>query len=99
MNEYEIQKIINETKELQDIKNEYQKTQQLLKEKDWNGLQIHITDVMVKHPAEALIHNITNPCMPSTIEENAHNCMSFLENLFAAKIGLDIANISGYLSK
>lgn len=32
MNEHEIEKLIHETKELRDIRDEYQKTQQLLQE-------------------------------------------------------------------
>lgn len=99
MNEYEIEKLIHETKELYDIRDEYKKTQQLLQEQRWDELQKHITTVMLKHPTEAIAHNLVNPCMPNTIEQNAVNCMSFLGNLLAGKLGLDVANVFKYLLK
>lgn len=99
MNEYEIEKLIHKTKELCDIRDEYQKTQQLLQEQSWDELQNHISTVMLKHPTEAMVHNLVNPCMPNTIEQNAINCMGFLENLFKGKLGMDIVDITKYLMK
>ena len=99
MNEYEIEKLIHETKELCDIRDEYQKTQQLLQEQSWDELQNHISTVMLKHSTEAMVHNLVNPCMPNTIEQNAINCMGFLENLFKGKLGMDIVDITKYLMK
>ena len=99
MNEHEIEKLINETKELCDIRDEYKKTQQLLQEQNWGELQKHISTVIQKHPTEAAIHNLVNPCMPNTIEQNAINCMGFLENLFKGKLGVDIADAVKYLTK
>ena len=54
---------------------------------------------MLKHPTEAMVHNLVNPCMPNTIEQNAINCMGFLENLFKGKLGMDIVDITKYLMK
>ena len=99
MNEHEIEKLIHETKELRDIRDEYQKTQQLLQEQSWDELRNHISNVKLKHPAEAMIHNLVNPCMPNTIEQNAINCMGFLENLFKGKMGAGIADAAKYLAK
>lgn len=99
MNKHEIEKVIHETKELRDIRDEYQKTHQLLQEQSWDELQHHISTVMLKHPTEATVHNLVNPCMPSTIEQNAINCMGFLENLFKGKLGMDIVDITKYLMK
>ena len=99
MNECDIEKIIHETKELLDIRDEYQKTQQLLQERRWNELQNHITDIMMKHPAEVMVHNSVNLYMPDTVEQNAINCMGFLENLFKGKLGVDIVNVTKYLMK
>ncbi len=99
MNEYDIKKIIHATKELRDIRDEYQKTQQLLQEQRWDELQKHITSVMLKRPKEAVFHNLVNPYMPNTIEQNAINCMGFLENLFKEKLGISIADAVRYLTK
>lgn len=97
MDEYEIQKIINGTKELCDIRNEYQKTQKLLQEQRWDELKNHITEVIMKYPVEANIHNLRYRIMPNTIQQNAINCMCFLETLFRTKLGINVADITKYL--
>lgn len=99
MNEFQIQKVIKEAKELRDIRDEYQKTQNLLQEQRWDELQNHITTVMFKHPNEVILHNLVNTCMPNTVEENAVNCMRFLENMFKAKLGMDVDDIAKYLTE
>lgn len=99
MNEYEVKELIRETKELCDIRDEYQKAQKLLQEQNWDELQNHISNVILKHPTEAMVHNLVNRCMPTTIEQNAINCMDFLENLFKCKLGMDTVDITKYLIK
>lgn len=99
MTEYELEKIIHESKELMDIRYEYQKTYQLLQEKRWYELKNHIDLVVLKHPTEAAVHNRINPCMPTTLEQNAINCMNFLENLFKEKLGIDVVDMTKYLLK
>ena len=86
MNEFQIQKVINETKELRDIRDEYQKTQNLLQEQRWDELQNHITTVMFKHPNEVILHNLVNTCMPNTVEENAVNCMWNCQEMCSRKM-------------
>lgn len=54
---------------------------------------------MLKRPKEAVFHNLVNPYMPNTIEQNAINCMGFLENLFKEKLGISIADAVRYLTK
>lgn len=99
MNELETEKVIRATKELTDIRAEYLKTQRLLEAQCWEELQQHITAIIRKYPEEAMVHNCLNPCMPDTIQQNAINCMGFLQNLFAAKLGVDIAGAIQYLMK
>ena len=99
MTEYELEKIIHESKELMDIRDEYQKTYQLLQEKRWDELRNHIDSIAIKHPSEAILHNITHIYRATTLEENAVNCMSFLENLFKEKLGLDVVDITKYILK
>lgn len=99
MTEYELEKIINESKELMDICDEYKKTYQLLQEQRWDELRNHIDSVVIKHPTEAAIHDMINSCMPTTLEQNAINCMDFLENLFKGKLGIDVLDTTKYLLK
>ncbi len=90
----EIEKIINDTKELLDIKKEYNKTEKLLKEQKWEELQKHIQDVISKYPLEAIIYNTVNRNMPTNIQENAQNCMNFLNGLLMGKLALKINELS-----
>ena len=99
MNELETEKVIRATKELADIRAEYLKTQRLLEAQCWEELQQHITAIIRKYPEEALVHNCLNPCMPDTIQQNAINCMRFLQNLFAAKLGVGVAEAIQHLMK
>lgn len=99
MDELETEKVIRTTKELADIRDGYQKTQRLLEVQCWVELQQHITAVIRKYPGEAMMHNYINPCMPDTIQQNAVNCMGFLQNLFAARLGVDITGAIKYLKK
>lgn len=99
MNEYELEKMIHESKELMDIRDEYQKTYQLLKEQRWDELRNHIDSVVLKHPTEAIMHNAINKYMPTSLEQNAVNCMCFLENLFKGKLTVDVVDITKYLLK
>lgn len=99
MNESDLIRIINETKELRDIRDEYQKTYQLLQEHRLEELKNHLSSVIANHPKETIIHNISNPCIPTTIEQNAVTCMAFLENLFKVKLGVNVIDITKYLMK
>lgn len=79
------EKIIKESKEIIDLQNEIQKTQNLLVERNWQELEKHLKDVMSKYPAETVIHNLVNPVSPRTIQENAINCIVFLNQLIKGK--------------
>lgn len=89
----QIEKLINATKELHDIRDEYQKTEQLLQEQKWDELSRHIQSVMINHPLEAACHNAVNHDMPHTVEQNARNCMAFLNNLFAGKLAMKLKEL------
>ena len=89
----QIEKLINATKELHDIRDEYQKTEQLLQEQKWDQLSRHIQCVKINHPWEAACHNAINPNMPHTVEENARNCMAFLNNLFTEKLAVKLKEL------
>lgn len=89
----QIEKLINTTKELHDIRDEYHKTEQLLQEQKWDELSRHIQSVMINHPLEAACHNAVNHDMPHTVEQNAWNCMAFLNNLFAGKLAVKLKEL------
>lgn len=87
---------LNDIKELCDIQDDYQKTHYLLRNQQWEKLRKHITNVIGKYPVEAQIYNFYHPYMPSTTEQNAINCMSFLKGLAKVKWGVDLIK---YMSK
>ena len=84
------EKMTKESKELIDLQNEIQKTQKLLAERNWYKLEKHLIDIMNKYPAETAIHNSVNPVMPRSIQENAINCINFLNQLIKGKSAQNI---------
>ena len=84
------EKMTKESKELIDLQNEIQKTQKLLAERNWLELEKHLADIMSKYPAETAMHNSVNPVMPRSIQENAINCINFLNQLIKGKSAQNI---------
>lgn len=84
------EKIQKESKELIDLQNEIQKTQKLLAKGNWQELEKHLTDIMNKYPVETAMHNSVNPVMPRSIQENAINCIIFLNQLIKGKSAQNI---------
>ena len=95
MDQNEIEKLIRDTKELRDIRDEYEKTERLLREHKQEELQQHLQEVSSKHLLEKLAYNALNPQMPQTLEQNAINCMKFLDYLFKEKLTLKIKEVFG----
>ncbi len=87
MTEQEMEKLAKGKDELLKILDDYKKTKDLLNEQKWDELQSHISKIKVEHFMEACIHNSTHPNSPRTVEENARNCLLFLENLLVEKAG------------
>lgn len=79
------EKMIKEIKEIIDLQNEIQKTQKLLAERNWHELEKHLISIMNKYPAETALHNSVNSVMPRSIQENAINCIDFLNQLIKGK--------------
>ncbi len=86
------EKIQKESKELIDLQNEIQKTQKLLAKGNWQELEKHLTDIMNKYPVETAMHNSVNQVMPRSIQENAVNCINFLNQLIKGKSAQNIYN-------
>lgn len=95
MDQNELEKIIQDTKELCDIRDEYQKTERLLREHKQEELQQHLQEVSGKYLVEKLAYNAVNSQMPQTLEQNARNCMIFLDDLFKKKLALKIKDLFG----
>lgn len=94
MTEQEMEKIAKESYELLKILNEYKETKRLLNEQKRDELQTHVYNIKNEYSIQAAIHNATHPCMPRTAEENGHNCLLFLKNLFVEKavsLGIDLS--------
>lgn len=79
------EKDIKKAKEISDIQEEFQKTKRLLQEGKTEELQKHLQDLQKKYVLETLVYNTANPNPPQSLEENAINCMNFLQSLIASK--------------
>lgn len=87
------EKMIKESKEIIDLQNEIQKTQKLLSERNWQELEKHLIDIMNKYPVETAMHNSVNPVIPRSVQENAINCINFLNQLIKGKSAQNIYDV------
>ena len=77
--------ILKSSKELVDIRADYDKTVQLLNNRQWDELLSHLEELKRKYRAEKAIYNSTHCVPPQNIQENATNCLSFLNALYDSK--------------
>lgn len=85
-----IEKRIEKIKEITDLQNEIKKIQHLLSEGQWDELKNCLYDISGKHFAEKALYNVINTNLPKTIQENATNCINFLNQLIESKIAKNI---------
>lgn len=83
---------ITKMKEISDIEKDYKTIERLLQEQRWEELQNHLQSILVKYPVETMMHNISNPIPPRSLQENAVNCQHFLKALILAKTSEGIAD-------
>lgn len=79
-------KQIQRMKEIADIKNDYAKTNERLRNQKWDELQKHIQSILVKYPSETMIYNMAHTNPPKSLQENGQNCLDFLKSLLTGKI-------------
>lgn len=72
-------------KEIGDIVSERDTIQRLINEADWDKLSTYLQELNTKYRIEAFVYNVANPIPPKNIQENAQNCISFLNTLLATK--------------
>lgn len=76
---------LKKIKEINDIVFERNETQRLLSEANWDELNRHLQNLNTKYFVETLVYNTANPNPPKNIQENAQNCILFLNSLLSAK--------------
>lgn len=73
-------------KDIEDIVSERNKIQKLIYEANWDKLNTYLQELNIKYGVETFIYNLANPIQPKGIQENAQNCIRFLNTLIADKI-------------
>ena len=76
---------IKKIEEMENIISEKNETQRLLQECRWNELREHLQKLNNKYFAETIVYNAVNTNPPQTLQENATNCIKFLDTLLTAK--------------
>lgn len=76
---------LKKAKDISDIISERNEIMQLLKSGCWKELDELLQKLNVKYMAETLVYNVSNPYPPASLEENARNCIKFLDTLIATK--------------
>ena len=76
---------LKDMKEITDIISERDRLAYLLQVNDINGIKKQLESISEKHWLEKAMHNLVNNNPPRTIQEDACNCLSFLDELLKAK--------------
>ena len=72
-------------KDFLSIKNDYDKIIELFEQEKWQELEKHLYDIHLRYFQEAVVYNSINTTMPTSVQENAINCLCFLEQLAELK--------------
>ena len=72
-------------KDFLSIKNDYDKIIELFEQRKWQELEKHLHDIQMRYIQESIAYNSINTIMPSSVQENARNCLCFLEKLAKVK--------------
>lgn len=73
-------------KEIDSIIYEKNEIQRLLREGHWEELDMQLQKLKSKYFTETIIYNTVNTNPPQNLQENAQNCISFLDTLFIDKM-------------
>ncbi|MCR4718256.1 MAG: hypothetical protein K5768_01335 [Firmicutes bacterium] len=88
----EILEYTKKNNEIKDLYEDYKKTECLLRNGNEPELEKHMKSIFAKYFVEAQIYNIVHPQLPSTVQQNALNCMDFLFTKIEEKIA-EIATV------
>lgn len=77
---------LKSSKEMEDIIFERNKIQRLLKEANWDELQIYLQKLSAKYCIETFVYNMDHPNPPRDLKENAENCILFLHSLLEVEV-------------
>lgn len=85
MNNQSKAKKIKTIREMEEIASEKKKIQQLLRDANWSDLNAYLNELYKKYWVETSIYNLANQNPPQNTQENAINCIAFLDSLLASK--------------
>ena len=67
------------------IKKDYDKIIELFEQEKWQELEKYLHDIQMRYFQETIAYNSINTIMPTSVQENARNCLRFLEQLAKLK--------------
>ena len=85
MTDQQLMEKIKKVEEYGDIKRDLERTQNLLYSQNWNELSFHLQNLTSKYFREKVVYNSFNPSPPCSLQENAQNCIKFLNELLISK--------------
>lgn len=85
MNNNDVFEKANEAKDISEIRSEIDKVKNLLKSGDLQELQNYLQELQNKYIVETAAYNMVHSIPPRSLEENALNCIDFLNTLLIKK--------------
>ena len=76
---------IHKLKEINDIKSEYDRVEELLNNGQLDELEEYLQQLNFKYLSETATYNLTHPIPAQNVQQNAVNCMGFLRELALSK--------------
>ena len=83
--ENKLAKDIHKMKEIDDIKSEYDRIEELLNNEPLDKLDEYLQQLNFKYLAETAIYNLSHTITTQDVQQNAVNCMEFLKELAIVK--------------
>lgn len=77
--------VFEKANDISEIRSEIDKTKILLESGDLQELQNHLKEIQSKYMVETVIYNMAHTIAPRSLEENALNCIDFLNTLLIKK--------------
>lgn len=85
MNSNDLLNKANKAKDILEIRSAIEKTKSLLESGNIQELQKHLQELRNKYLVETIVYNTTHTVKPRSIQENALNCIDFLNVLLTEK--------------
>ncbi len=93
MNRSESEHLAQFSKEVLELIEEFNETDRLMREQQWEELMAHVQKIVMKYPLDTAAYNLTHPYPPCSPEQAGENCKTFLRWKLACVAGEEMLRL------